>query len=87
MKNREIARQIQKLDTLFSKAPAACGNDIESMAHWAKYLCVLTAGLIENALEELYGDYVDKTANPAVARYARSQLAKVQNPKTHTFLC
>lgn len=86
MKNREIARQIQKINDLISKTSLACGGDIELQAHWAKYLCVLSAGFVENALSEIYGAYVDKAASPAVAKYARANLSKIQNPKSTKFI-
>ena len=86
MKNREVARQLQKLNDLISKTGDACGGDIEMQAHWAKYLCVLSAGFVENALSEIYGAFVDHAASPAVARYAKASLSRIQNPKTAKFL-
>lgn len=51
-------------------------------AHWARYLCVLTSGLVENIVRHLYGAYVVKNSySPAVVRYTKKQLDGVQNPR------
>ena len=55
-------------------------------AHWAKYLCVLCAGFIENALGELYVEYVGVRSAPPVANYAIASLRKIQNPKSQRFI-
>ena len=55
-------------------------------AHWAKYLCVLSAGFLENAIEEVYGDFVRSAASKPVADYATSVLSRIQNPNTPKFL-
>jgi hypothetical protein len=82
MRNRELSRQLQVLDGLFQRTSLACGDDIEMLAHWARYLCVLAAGFIENALTEIYSDFVGRAASEPVARYARSVLSKIQNPNS-----
>jgi len=86
MHNRELSTQLQRLRELFNKTNAACRNDFELSSHWAKYLCVLSAGLLENSLKGIYGDFVRKTASKPVADYATSMLARIQNPKTGMFI-
>ncbi len=54
MRNRNINLQLQQLNSLFRNTSSASSGNIELQAHWAKYLCVLSAGLIENALSEIY---------------------------------
>ena len=85
MKNAEISRQIQFLDALMKKA-AASTKDVELLSHWARYFCVLTAGLIENALKEIYSEYVTRVASSPVGSYARSRLATLQNPNADKFV-
>ena len=85
MKNRELARQIQTLRHLISRTTELSG-EIELQAHWAKYLCVLVAGFLENALSELYRDYCARNASSRVSRFAARTLKRVQNPKTGTFV-
>jgi len=85
MKNGEIWRQLQRLRSLMERA-AKTTKDIELLAHWARYFCVLTAGLIENALKEIYLEYVSRTASGPVASYARSRITTIQNPNAEKFL-
>jgi RiboL-PSP-HEPN len=86
MQNARLSSQFQKLRDLFAKADAACGADFEMRSHWAKYLCVLSAGFLENAISEVYGDFVRGAASQPVADYAMSTLSRIQNPKTSRFL-
>lgn len=62
------------------KKAAAGTNDVELLAHWARYFCVLSAGLLENGLKEIYSEYVARTASGRVAGYARARLATIRNP-------
>lgn len=84
MRNRKIQVQHRHLDDLFKRSKIASGNDIYMLSHWARYLCVLTSGFLENAIIEIYGDFVDNAPKP-VANYARSQLSKIRNPNEQKF--
>lgn len=86
MRNREINRQIQQIYTLIAKTDQASAGDLEIQAHWAKYICVQVAGLMENALTELYTDFAQKAASEAVAAYVRANISKIQNPQTNRFV-
>lgn len=55
-------------------------------SHWAKYLCVLSAGFLENAIEEVYGDFVRNASSKPVADYTTSILSKIQNPNSTKFI-
>jgi hypothetical protein len=85
MKNAEIYRQIQSLEALIKKA-AASTKEAELLSHWARYLCVRTAGLLENGITEIYSEYVARTAARPVANYATSRLDTIQNPKAEKFI-
>jgi len=86
MHNREISRQIQQLNALIARTDQVTVGDIEVQSHWAKYICVLSAGLLENALTELYTEYAQGAASEAVSAYVRANLSKIQNPKTSRFV-
>jgi len=86
MRNRELSRQIQQLTALINKTDQASAGDPEMQAHWAKYICVLSAGLLENALSELYTEYAQGAASGAVAAYVRANISKIQNPKTSRYV-
>jgi hypothetical protein len=59
MRNRDLARQKQVLDELIAKTRNATGGDVEMQSHWAKYLCVLVAGFLENALANCTGSIAE----------------------------
>lgn len=84
--NWELTKQHRKLKALAKKAGDASLDDFELLAHWAKYLCVLVAGFLENALIEVYGEFVVGSSSPAVARFATTRLENIQNPKAQRFL-
>ena len=56
------------------------------LAHWAKYICVLSAGFLENALQEVYSVFVKSASSEPVQNYAISRLSKIKNPKTGRFI-
>lgn len=86
MVSRELNRQLQRIRHLFDKAGNAGLEDIELLSHWAKYLCVMIAGFLENALEEILSDFAIRTASPRVAKFVGSRMANVQNPNAQRFL-
>lgn len=81
-----MTRQLQALTTLFGKSRLACGDDLEMMSHWARYLCVRSAGFVENGVREIYGSFVENGAGAPVASFAAFHLRQVQNPNTHRIL-
>lgn len=86
MRNGELSRQLQRIENLFQRTAQAANNDIEIQAHWAKYLCILCAGFLENSITAVFSDYVRGKAAPPVANYAITSLERIQNPKTQRFL-
>ena len=86
MQNQEISRQLQKLNQLIKDTQKACGEQIELQNEWATYLCIVSAGLIENALHEIYTDYVKQSSSGPVTRFALCAFNKISNPKTKTFV-
>ena len=86
MRNRELDRQLQAIHSLFQRTRTACGDDVEMMSHWAKYLCVLCAGFLENALTAVYSDHCRRAASVPVANFATRSLEQISNPKTARFL-
>lgn len=86
MRNAELNRQTKRIRELFSRTSGAVGTDDELRAHWAKYLCVLSAGLLENAIRVLYSDFVSNASSVPVAKYANRSLGRVMNPNPSKFL-
>jgi hypothetical protein len=85
MKNGELEIQHKKIQNLFKETTNATGGDMELQAHWAKYLCILSAGFLENAICEVYIDFVKSKAPQPIAQYTSSVLRKIQNPRASKF--
>lgn len=83
MKSVELNRQAAALRQLIKRV----GHDpstrsLDMQGHWARYVCVLMAGYVENSVRDIYGQYVRKNSYSApVIRYATKQLDGVQNPR------
>ncbi|WP_341314362.1 HEPN domain-containing protein [Paraburkholderia sp. IMGN_8] len=86
MKNQEMSRQLQRLDSLFKRAAEASNGDFDLQSHWARYLCVLVSGFVENGVKEIYSEYVSHGASKPVADYAIAHLSTIQNPKAEKIL-
>ena len=83
MKSVELNRQAGALRQLIKRV----GHDpstraLDMQGHWARYVCVLTAGYVETSVRDIYGQYVRKNSYSApVIKYATKQLDGVQNPR------
>ena len=86
MNNRELSRQLQILKSLFDKVDDVADGDIEIISHWAKYLCVLSAGFLENSLIEVYVHFSTSASSPHVASFTRTALSHIQNPNSSRFV-
>lgn len=86
MQNRKIKSQIQAFDSLVARAISACGESVEMRAEWSRYLCVVAAGILENAIKELYGDFATNKVSAPLARFVGSSLSPIRSPRTQKFL-
>ena len=73
-----VVREKQRLDSVFSLVKQM-RLDEEVLSHWAKYLCVLTSGFVENALRLILHDYATKHANETVASYVSERIEGLTN--------
>ena len=86
MQNRRLRSQRDGLKSLLDRTDEAVGNDIDLIGHWGRYLCVLTAGFLENSLKEVYSDFVGRASSPKVTRFAATKLDDISNPKAGRFV-
>ena len=86
MRNRKLRSQLDSLKSLLEDTDMATGGNIELVGHWGRYLCVLTAGFLENALREVYSEFVRNAASPQVASFATKRLEDISNPKARRFI-
>jgi hypothetical protein len=75
----EVSRLKKRLDTTFTRAPASSA-DIEVQADFAKYLCVLVSGFLENAVIALVLEVAQKRSAPEIALFVERQLEYWTNP-------
>ncbi len=85
MNNQEISRQQHKITSLLARVNEACGDNIELRAEWAKYICICSAGLLENSIKLIYSEYARKKVTRPVANFVESKLSTIRNPKFEKF--
>lgn len=83
---REVARLKQRLDESFDRVSSIDPNALELRADFARYLCVLVAGYLEQSVRELAREWSRNQAGPSVARYADKQIRFFQNAKRERLL-
>lgn len=81
----EVARLKQRLDGAFARFDLV-GPDLEVRADFARYLCVLVSGYLEQAIRELATEHCRLRAQRTVVDYVMQQLRRFQNPKTEAIL-
>jgi hypothetical protein len=86
MKSQRLSSQQQRINWLMSQASVFTSDQLELQSHWARYLCILAAGFLENALSDVYATYAKSCASPTVSNYVESMLGRVQNPKASKFI-
>ncbi len=82
MQNTSLQNQLQQINDLLS-VPI---TDPAVQGHWGRYTCIVAAGFVENALQAVYKDYVDKSANPDVAGYTSRHIERITNPNADRFI-
>lgn len=75
--NRSILSHRQRIDALFSKISVI--PDPASQSEWAKYLCVLVSGFIEESLRVLLEEYARNNASPKIQNYVSPKLSRITN--------
>lgn len=86
MQNAELNKQYRQIQRLIEDTQKSCGDNLELHGHWGKYICVLAAGFLENAISEVYMNFVASSASPAVSNFTQRALEKIQNPKSSRFV-
>ena len=81
--NIQILSHKQRLDHLFKRV-----NDISlpDQGEWSKYLCVLTAGFIEESLRVLLLNYARNKSTVQIQRFLENEIKYITNCKTERIL-
>ena len=77
-------RDRQRLRDLVNKPPTSAegvGHETAVKAHWAKYICVLISGFIEQAIKEIFLEHASSKASPRVYEYIVGTWPKSTNMK------
>lgn len=74
----EVGRRRQHLDTTFLRA-GGLDADAELLSDFARYLCVLVSGFVEQATIELLIEYARRHADPRVQRHVEQNVRRVSN--------
>lgn len=75
----ELQAERQRVEHVFELARTSAGSSDEALAHWARYLCVLTSGLIESGVRLILSEYVRKRAATEVAAFVIGKLDRLTN--------
>jgi hypothetical protein len=86
VKNAELIRQIQYIKRLLKSTTESTKSNLELQGHWGKYLCILAAGFLENAIGEIYSDLARKSSSPQIYSFTSKMLQKINNPKSSKFV-
>lgn len=74
----EVARLKQRLDATFSRV-SSVSDDPEVQSDFAKYLCVLVSGYLENAVRELVQEHARQQSSPSVQKFVESSTRRFTN--------
>jgi proline dehydrogenase len=81
----EIARQRQRLDTAFARA-GSLGADAELLSDFARYLCVLVSGFLEQAVVEMLSEYVRRHSDMRVQQHVEQRMRLLTNLKAQRLI-
>ena len=71
----EVARQRQQLDAVFARV-SGLPLDPEILSDFARYLCILVSGYLEQSVIELAMQHVRLNARPGVQRHVEARLRR-----------
>jgi|GEM_PF-649188 len=86
MQSQQLNKQYKQIIKLIDDTRVSCGDSLELQGHWGKYICVLAAGFLENAIGEVYIPLVSSSSSPAVSNFTQQVLERIQNPKSSKFI-
>jgi c-di-AMP phosphodiesterase-like protein len=75
----KIIQHKTRLDSLFVQVSKV--TEINAQGEWAKYLCVLSSGYLENSLRILFTNYISVHSNLTVQRFIEPNISSLTNCK------
>ena len=80
---RSVVTRRAQLDSAFTRVAGTAG-DIELQAHFARYLCVLVSGYVEQCVQDILADFATH-GPPRLSRYVARTVAR-QNVNTEVLM-
>lgn len=74
-----------RLESTFATARSVSA-DPEVQSHFARYLCVLVSGYLEQAVKELLLDHTRRQSSPSVLRFVEAQIRRQTNMKSQRLI-
>jgi hypothetical protein len=81
----EVSRLRKRLIATFVQAPTSSA-DLGVQADFAKYVCVLVSGFLENALVALILEYAERRSAPEIVSFVERRLDRWTNPKAEKII-
>jgi len=85
IRNKKLSCQLRAIQSLINTTDKATQSNVNLQKHWGRYLCILAAGFLENAMREVYIDFVSKRSNLEISNFIHHVLNKISNPKSEKF--
>lgn len=81
----EVERRRRQLDTTFARARGLDAG-AELLSDFARYLCILVSGFLEQATIELLLEYVRTHSDPRIQRHVERRVRRLSNLKTQRLI-
>jgi hypothetical protein len=78
--NTSLHEMSSRLDRVFESSRGIEDDEIKS--HYARYLCVLTSGYLEESIKIIIRVYVSQRTHPTVLNYIDTSTSNITNLKT-----
>ncbi len=79
---RFIDSKIKRIEQLLKTVPVDDSAGLEIQSHWAKYICVVISGALEESIKNLFRPYVERRASSPISNFASNQLGFFQTATT-----
>lgn len=77
--NPKILQHKQRIDKLFEEVSHI--SDMKMQGEWAKYLCVLSSGYLENSMRILLTDFMSQNSSLEIQRFNEPLIGSLTNCK------
>ena len=77
--NIRIVQQKQRLENLFKEISNI--TDMRMQGEWARYLCVLSSGYLENSFRIIINEYIERNSSTNVQKYCDPIVSNLTNFK------